>query len=205
MYSEDRTPTLRMFSGLKNALDETIVGLYLTIPITSLDKNSIINVTRYFGENFSKRIRYPNIYVPVDRYYVNGKVVFYDIGYRLFKDELERMSALPEKEQRMFFDGLFGWLWYHAGRIHDKEMDKILKMYLTQFGMRRFDRNFALTYQRFKELDRIAREAETELDRHKDSKVKVYFTMFTQSTIPTLGKNYLDYRKEGIADIIRME
>jgi len=180
----DRTPILEKLEKIKSSLDTWVNRIYQEVPFTSLDKDAILRIQKYMGINFSqKSTSYPTGYQPIDALFrPETGVVFYDIGYRLIKDQLEREHILPPDEKRMFYDGVMGWLFDNPGTKHEEKMNEVLLQYIERFGIDRLNRNFEQFAQRYAALQDLAAEVNDELERtHTDKRELTYWTLFVQS------------------------
>lgn len=176
-----RTPTLDQLMRLRDSLDVWVRSIYQTVPVNSLDGDTILKIMGYMCNEFS--VRTPDGYIPPVFLRIPDGTMYEDIGYRLIKDQLERESLLPPAEKRMLFDGVMGWLFYNPGTKHDEEMNRILLQYADQFRVDRLSRNFEQIFNRFASLIGNAYQVNKELEKtHKDDRELTYRTLFTQSS-----------------------
>lgn len=203
----DRTPTQQRLEVLIKALGEAVQYVRSRVQYDNLDENAMAEVMRFLGQNHSRRLRTTErvdvgfSYVP-SIYSTKGTVVFYDIGYRLIKDQMIQESILEENEKPLLFDGVMGWFHYYPGKGHDAAMNQALKNYAAANGAEALSTNFSVMRRRFNEFRPIAEAADALLMEFPSSSDRAYQSMFAQFFVYPGGRSTMDLRQRQIEALV---
>lgn len=199
---QNRTPTYERLILLARSLDEIVRDIKVNVPFARLDSHAMVEVMKYMGKNFSQVAGDSRTFKPLPSFGLSGDVVFYDIGYRLVKYQLEHDLRMRGNERRLLLDGIMGWLFYNPGTKHQEMMDSRVANYVFIYDAHRLSDNFKTLREMFGQFREQALHADDEVIELKNTKEQAFLNMFSQFFAYGGQKNYLDIRARQIARIV---
>lgn len=159
-----------------DTLDNIIDDINTQLKISNLDLKTMVKVMICIANQYQREsINGPILNPPVSGTTPGLKVVYYDIGYRLIREQLERewMARIP-KERRtkaeirkmgMFLDGVLGWVVYNGGYEHRRMMDQALRIYIESEGASMFRKNLRFVLGGYSRLVGMGQKARDQMIR----------------------------------------